>query len=137
MEHSLPHTLKDFLAVATPGAGKTTFALTVASELLFRWVVDRITVVAPTDHLETQWAQAAARAGIPIGPTSFGRKGRTSQYYVGVAITSAGVVMNPLAHRIRTERFKTLVILDEVHHTVTRCPRGAVRETFDPRPALG
>ena len=32
--------------------------------------------------------------------------------------------MNPLAHRIRTERFKTLVILDEVHHTVTRCPGG-------------
>ncbi len=87
MEHSFAHTLKDFLAVATPGAGKTTFALTVASELLSRWVVDRITVVAPTDHLETQWAQAAARAGIPIGPTYSGRKGRTSQYCVGVAVT--------------------------------------------------
>ena len=33
---------KDFLAVATPGAGKTTFALTVASELLSRRVVDPI-----------------------------------------------------------------------------------------------
>jgi superfamily II DNA or RNA helicase len=39
---------KDFLAVATPGAGKTTFALTVAAELLARRVVDRVTVVAPT-----------------------------------------------------------------------------------------
>jgi len=53
---------RDYLAVATPGAGKTTFALTVAAELLGRRVVDRICVVAPTEHLKTQWAEAAARA---------------------------------------------------------------------------
>ena len=35
---------RDFLAVATPGAGKTTFALTVAAELLARRVVERITM---------------------------------------------------------------------------------------------
>src|SRR5690348_9766018 len=59
---------RDFLAVATPGAGKTTFALTIAAELLSRRIVDRITVVAPTEHLKTQWAQAAAKVGIPIDP---------------------------------------------------------------------
>ena len=124
---------KDFLAVATPGAGKTTFALTVAAELLSRRVVDRITVVAPTEHLKTQWADAAARAGIPIDPTYSGRKGKTSQDYVGVAVTYAGVAVNPLAHRIRTERFKTLVILDEVHHAGDAMSWGeAVREAFDP-----
>ena len=124
---------KDFLAVATPGAGKTTFALTVAAELLSRRVVDRVTVVAPTEHLKTQWADAAARAGIPIDPTYSGKKGRTSQDYVGVAVTYAGVATNPLAHRIRTERFKTLVILDEVHHAGDALSWGeAVREAFDP-----
>ncbi len=124
---------RDFLAVATPGAGKTTFALTVAAELLARRVVDRVTVVAPTEHLKTQWAEAAARAGIPIDPTYSGRKGRTSQDYVGVAVTYAGVAANPLAHRIRTERFKTLVILDEVHHAGDALSWGeAVRESFDP-----
>jgi superfamily II DNA or RNA helicase len=124
---------KDFLAVATPGAGKTTFALTVAAELLSRRVVDRVTVVAPTEHLKTQWADAAARAGIPIDPTYSGRKGKTSQDYVGVAVTYAGVASNPLAHRIRTERFKTLVILDEVHHAGDALSWGeAVREAFDP-----
>ncbi len=124
---------KDFLAVATPGAGKTTFALTVAAELLGRRVVDRVTVVAPTEHLKTQWAEAAARAGIPLDPTYSGRKGRTSQDYVGVAVTYAGVATNPLAHRIRTERFKTLVILDEVHHAGDARSWGdAVREAFDP-----
>jgi superfamily II DNA or RNA helicase len=124
---------QDFLAVATPGAGKTTFALTAAAELLARRVVDRVTVVAPTEHLKTQWAQAAARAGIPIDPSYSGKKGKTSQDYIGVAVTYAGVATNPLAHRIRTERFKTLVILDEVHHAGDARSWGeAVREAFDP-----
>jgi superfamily II DNA or RNA helicase len=124
---------KDFLAVATPGAGKTTFALTAAAELLARRVVDRVTVVAPTEHLKTQWAEAAARAGIPIDPSYSGKKGKTSQDYIGVAVTYAGVATNPLAHRIRTERFKTLVILDEVHHAGDARSWGeAVREAFDP-----
>ncbi|HET6561004.1 MAG TPA: DEAD/DEAH box helicase [Marmoricola sp.] len=124
---------RDFLAVATPGAGKTTFALTVASELLSRRLVDRVTVVAPTEHLKTQWAAAAARAGIPIDPAYSGGKGRTSGDFVGIAVTYAGVAANPLAMRIRTERFKTLVILDEVHHAGDALSWGeAVREAFDP-----
>ena len=60
---------RDFLAVATPGAGKTTFALSVAAELLGRRMVDAVTVVAPTEHLKLQWAEAAARVGIPLDPT--------------------------------------------------------------------
>ncbi len=124
---------RDYLAVATPGAGKTTFALTVAAELLGRRVVDRIVVVAPTEHLKTQWAEAAARAGIPIDPTYSAGQGKTSQDYVGIALTYAGVAVNPLAHRIRTERFKTLVILDEVHHAGDALSWGeGVREAFEP-----
>jgi superfamily II DNA or RNA helicase len=90
-------------------------------------------VVAPTEHLKTQWADAAARAGIPIDPSYAGRKGRTSQDYVGVAVTYAGVAANPLAHRVRTERFTTLVILDEVHHAGDALSWGeSVREAFEP-----
>ncbi|MDP3890182.1 DEAD/DEAH box helicase [Nocardioides sp.] len=124
---------RDFLAVATPGAGKTTFALSVAAELLGRRIVDRIVVVAPTEHLKVQWAEAAARAGIPIDPAYAAGKGRTSQDYVGIAVTYAGVAVNPLAMRIRTERFKTLVILDEVHHAGDALSWGeSVREAFGP-----
>ena len=124
---------RDFLTVATPGAGKTTFALTIAAELLGRRLVDRITVVAPTEHLKTQWAEAAKRVGIPIDPAYSGGKGRTSKDFVGVAVTYAGVATNPLAHRIRTERFKTLVILDEIHHAGDALSwREAVREAFEP-----
>jgi superfamily II DNA or RNA helicase len=124
---------KDYLAVATPGAGKTTFALSVAAELLGRRVVDRVTIVAPTEHLKLQWAEAAASAGIPVDPTYAAGKGKTSRDYVGVAVTYAGVAVNPLAMRIRTDNFKTLVILDEVHHAGDAMAWGeAVREAFQP-----
>ncbi len=124
---------RDFLAVATPGAGKTTFALSAAAELLGRRIVDRVVVVTPTEHLKLQWAEAAARAGIPIDPTYSAGSGKTSADYVGVAVTYAGVAVNPLAMRIRTERFKTLVILDEIHHAGDALSWGeGVREAFDP-----
>lgn len=124
---------RDFLAVATPGAGKTTFALTVAAELLGRRVVDRLVIVAPTEHLKLQWAEAAARAGIPVDPTYSAGAGKISSDFVGVAVTYAGVGVNPLAMRIRTERFRTLVILDEVHHAGDSLSWGeGVREAFEP-----
>lgn len=124
---------RDFLAVATPGAGKTTFALTLAAQLLGRRVVERIIVVAPTEHLKTQWAEAAARVGIPIDPAYSGRSGRAAQDYVGVAVTYAGVAASPHALRVRTERFKTLVILDEIHHAGDALSWGeSVREAFEP-----
>jgi superfamily II DNA or RNA helicase len=124
---------RDFLAVATPGAGKTTFALTVAAELLQRRLVERLVVVAPTEHLKTQWAEAAARAGIPLDPAFSAGAGRASKDFVGVAVTYAGVATNPLAMRIRTERFKTLVVLDEIHHAGDALSWGeACREAFEP-----
>ncbi len=133
MERYFSSSPRDFLAVATPGAGKTTFALSVAAELLGRRIVDRITIVAPTEHLKLQWAEAAARAGIPIDPTYAAGKGKTSQDFVGIAVTYAGVAVNPLAMRIRTENFKTLVILDEVHHAGDALSWGeGVREAFEP-----
>ena len=123
---------RDFLAVATPGAGKTTFALTLASELLARRVIDTITVVAPTEHLKVQWAEAASRVGIPLDP-AYSPATRTGKDFVGVAVTYAGVAANPLAHRIRTERSRMLVILDEVHHAGDAMSWGeAVREAFEP-----
>ncbi|MGI8522476.1 MAG: DEAD/DEAH box helicase [Nocardioides sp.] len=124
---------RDFLAVATPGAGKTTFALSAAVELLGRRIVDRIVVVAPTEHLKLQWAEAAATAGIPIDPSYSAGSGKTASDFVGVAVTYAGVAVNPLAMRIRTERFKTLVILDEIHHAGDALSWGeGVREAFEP-----
>ena len=124
---------RDFLAVATPGAGKTTFALRIASELLASGVVQGVTVVAPTEHLKTQWALAAARVGISLDPGFKNAMGATSKDFHGVAVTYAGVAAHPLLHRARTERRRTLVILDEIHHAGDAKSWGdAVREAFEP-----
>ncbi len=79
---------RDFFAAATPGAGKTTFALRLASELLRRGVIERIVVVAPTEHLKTQWADAAARASLRIDPAFSNRHAAPARQYHGVAVTT-------------------------------------------------
>ena len=133
LESYLSRSPRDFLAVATPGAGKTTFALRVATELLETGVVRRIAVVAPTEHLKTQWADAAAKVGISIDPTFRNAQGRHGAHFDGVALTYAQVAAHPALHRARTEAAPTLVILDEVHHGGDALSWGdAVREAFEP-----
>ncbi len=107
---------RDFLAVATPGAGKTTFALRVAAELLADRTVDQITVVTPTEHLKHQWAQSASRIGIALDSRFSNTTGATSGDYHGVVVTYAQVAAHPARHRVRTENRRTLVVLDEIHH---------------------
>ena len=122
---------RDFLAVATPGAGKTTFALRVASELLRDRTVDQVTVVAPTEHLKHQWAESATRNGIALDSYFSNSTGQTSSDYQGVVVTYAQVASHPFKHRVRTERRRTLVILDEIHHGGDAKSWGdAIREAF-------
>ncbi len=123
---------KDFLAVATPGAGKTTFALRIAGELLADRTVDQVVVVVPTEHLKTQWSQAAARVGIAIDPKFSNSAGQTSSDYHGIAVTYAQVASHPTRHRVRTENHRTLVIFDEIHHGGDAKSWGdGIREAYD------
>ncbi|QRY53553.1 DEAD/DEAH box helicase [Mycolicibacterium septicum] len=123
---------RDYLAVATPGAGKTTFALRIAAELLNDRTVDAITVVVPTEHLKIQWAQSAARNGIALDPKFSNSNSQTSAEYHGVVVTYAQVASHPTRHRVRTENRKTLVIFDEIHHGGDSKSWGdAMREAFD------
>jgi superfamily II DNA or RNA helicase len=129
----LRSTPRDFLAVATPGAGKTTYALRLATELFGRGVISLVTVVAPTEHLKTQWADAASRVGIRIDPRFTNAAGRHGREFDGVAVTYAQVASKPLLHRARTKAAPTLVILDEIHHGGDNLSWGAaIREAFEP-----
>nr|WP_245645268.1 DEAD/DEAH box helicase [Pseudonocardia acaciae] len=124
---------KDFLAAATPGAGKTTFGLRIASELLADRTVGAVTVVTPTEHLKYQWAEAAGRVGIALDPEFRNTSGATSADYHGAVLTYAQVAAHPTLHRVRTENRRTLVVLDEVHHAGDAKSWGdAVREAFEP-----
>ncbi|HEY0246711.1 MAG TPA: DEAD/DEAH box helicase [Gryllotalpicola sp.] len=123
---------RDFLASATPGAGKTTFALRLASELIGRRTIDRIVVVAPTEHLKRQWAEAAERVGIRLDPEFRNAHRRYGRHYRGVAVTYAQVAAKASLHKELVEEYRTLVILDEVHHGGDALSWGdAVREAFE------
>ena len=124
---------RDFLLVATPGAGKTTFALTVAAELLARREVTAITVVTPTEHLKHQWSQAAHRLQISLDPEFSNSAGQVSPDFTGAAVTYAQVAAHPALHRQRTTGTRTLVIFDEIHHAGDALSWGdAVSAAFEP-----
>ncbi len=124
---------RDFLLVATPGAGKTAYALTIAAELLARREIAAITVVTPTEHLKHQWSRAAQSIGIPLDPSYRNAQGRASADFTGVAVTYAQVAAHPALHRARTVNKRTLVIFDEIHHAGDALSWGeAIREAFEP-----
>ena len=106
----------DFLASATPAAGKTTFGLRVAYELLRRGVVTRVCVVAPTTHICRQWAADAARYGLDLDPGRANADGPEPADRHGVAVTYATVASGPQVHAAAAARRRTLVIADEPHH---------------------
>ncbi len=124
---------EDFTAVATPGAGKTTFALRVAAELLADGTVEAVTVVCPTEHLKTQWATAAARVGIQLDAAFRNADVHSSADFHGAVLTYAQVGMAPAVHRRRTMTRRTMVILDEIHHAGdSRSWGDGVKAAFEP-----
>jgi superfamily II DNA or RNA helicase len=124
---------EDYLVSATPGAGKTTFALTLAERLLAARVISRVIVVVPTDHLRTQWADAAEARGLSLDPKLKNSDGPVRKGSVGYVTTYAQVASHPMLHRARTQNARTLVVLDEVHHAGDGLSWGdAVGEAFQP-----
>lgn len=104
----------DFLAVATPGAGKTTFALTAARQHLAEHPRRRLVVVAPTQHLKTQWADAAEALDLQLEPSWSQADGRPPADIHGIVTTYQQVAGSAAALApICRDAF---VVLDEIHH---------------------
>jgi superfamily II DNA or RNA helicase len=104
----------DFLAVATPGAGKTTFALSAAAKHLADGTAQTVVVVAPTQHLKVQWAQAAHRFGLHLDYDWSARDGELPDDMHGIVTTYQQVATS--AETLRTLSRQAFVVLDEVHH---------------------
>ncbi len=125
---------RDFLAVATPGAGKTTYALRVATELLTAGIVQRVTVVAPTEHLKTQWGRRR-RPGRHQSRPEVQQQRRSAQRRLPRRrghVCPGGVASRRCNRELTTSR-STLVILDEVHHGGDAKSWGdGIREAFEP-----
>jgi superfamily II DNA or RNA helicase len=125
------HARPDFLAVATPGAGKTTFALTCA-----RWWLAqqrrRLIVVAPTSHLKLQWALAAHRLGLELDP-DWSPAGGLARDVHGLVTTYQHIATAGTAKALRGLAHDAFVILDEIHHAGDERAWGdSVRHAFEP-----
>ncbi len=110
---------RDFLVSATPGAGKTQFALTMAKQLLDQGAIEQIVIVVPTDALRIQWADAAAAPDLrlklmPVGTVEDYYK----DDYNGVVVTYAQLTRSGVgSEAVRSLTAQpTLAILDEIHH---------------------
>ncbi len=104
----------DFLAVATPGAGKTTFALTAARHVLAENPRHRLVVVAPTAHLKFQWAAAAAQFALHLDPQWAAADGRLPSDMHGIVTTYQQVASS--ASVLREVAKESFVVFDEIHH---------------------
>lgn len=109
----------DFLAVATPGAGKTTFALTCARWQLADWAARgehrRLFVVAPTSHLKRQWSTAAHRMGLELDP-DWNPDRSIARDVHGIVTTYQQIATGDAARKLNGLTTDAMVILDEVHH---------------------
>ncbi|MFL5818668.1 MAG: DEAD/DEAH box helicase [Conexibacter sp.] len=110
------HEGEAFLASATPAAGKTTFGLRVAYELLQTGRVQRVAILAPTAHIARQWAADAARYGIDLEPNRPNAEGPEPPDRHGVAVTYQAIAAGPGPHRRACAQRRTLLIADEPHH---------------------
>ncbi|MFM2078748.1 MAG: hypothetical protein RJA49_2638, partial [Actinomycetota bacterium] len=121
---------KDFLAVATPGAGKTTLALACA-----RWALSnerrRLIIVAPTTHLKTQWALSAHRMGLHVDHNWSPADGVAKDVH-GIVTTYQQVATADTAKKLRGLAHDAFVVLDEIHHAGDERAWGSgVRTAFE------
>ena len=109
--------VSDFLTVATPGAGKTTFALTCARATLAE--ENRpLVVVAPTAHLKNQWSLAAHRLGLQLDPDWSPGDGLARDVH-GLVTTYQQIATGNAAAKLSGISADGFVILDEIHHAGT------------------
>jgi superfamily II DNA or RNA helicase len=119
---------RDFLAVATPGAGKTTFALTAARHQLAARPA-RLVVVAPTAHLKVQWERAAAAFSLHLDPSWSAADGALPADMHGIVTSYQQVATN--AALLATLSQGAFVVFDELHHAADDRAWGeAIRDAF-------
>jgi superfamily II DNA or RNA helicase len=128
----LSHPATDFLAMATPASGKTRFALRVAHDYMRTGKAQRLLVVCPTNHLRTQWACAAAMAGLHLDPALTNEQAREAPDYHGAVVTYQQVALAPQVFQGSCAGRTTFVILDELHHAADGRHWGrALRQAFE------
>lgn len=121
---------KDYLAVVTPGGGKTLFAAAVSYGALDGGFIERVVAVVPTTPLRRQWAVSLANVGIQLDP-AFRTGAHLARDLHGAVMTYQQVMEDPRFFHSLTSRRNTLVVFDEIHHAAEQAAWGnSIIESF-------
>jgi superfamily II DNA or RNA helicase len=105
-----------FLVQATPGAGKTIFACSVARYLRDTGRIDRVLVIAPSETLKFDWANDMSRFGIELDPDCGNGPERTSEFNGKSTTYQSLAGRGSDVERVIQNKQDTLVVVDEIHH---------------------
>src|SRR5215213_10931663 len=114
--------LADILAAVTPGGGKSLLPVIAAARLIEAGVVDRICWIVPRDSLRLQaeeaFADPAWRAALGHGLSvrAAANAPDPCRGLAGYVTTYQGVAAAPDLHLAEFRRYRTLLVIDEVHH---------------------
>ena len=114
--------VRDVLAAVTPGGGKSLLPIIAARHLLGAGVVERVIWVVPRDTLKQQaeeafadpaWRQALGHA-LTVRAADNGPD--PSRGLAGYVTTYQAVAAAPELHLAECQRYRTLLVIDELHH---------------------
>ena len=114
--------VRDVLAAVTPGGGKSLLPVIAAHHLLGAGVVERVIWVVPRDTLKQQaeeafadpvWRQALGHA-LAVRAADNGPD--PSRGLAGYVTTYQAVTAAPALHLVECQRYRTLLVIDELHH---------------------
>ncbi len=111
------------LIEACPGAGKTRFAQELAYHLYATGEINRILVAVPTSRLVKQWVDSCNQFNdgspkLPMSPAGWTPVRPIYDTELGAVFTYQALFANPIAFEALAGEagYRTLVLLDEVHH---------------------
>ena len=115
-------TARDILAAVTPGGGKSLLPVIAAARLIEAGIIERVCWIVPRDTLRLQ-AEEAFPDQVWRTTLSHGLSVRAadntadpSRGLAGYITTYQGVAAAPDLHLREMRRYRTLLVVDEVHH---------------------
>ena len=114
--------VRDILAAVTPGGGKSLLPVIAAATLIRAGIVERVIWVVPRDSLRLQAEEAFADQGwrVTLDHTLRVRAADNepdpSRGLAGYVTTYQGVAAAPELHLAEVRRYRTLLVVDEMHH---------------------
>ena len=114
--------VRDILAAVTPGGGKSLLPVIAAATLIAADTVERIVWVVPRDSLRLQAEEAfadpgwRATLGHALQVRAADNEPDPSRGLAGYITTYQGIAAAPELHLAEMRRYRTLLVVDEMHH---------------------